>query len=260
MKSLLSCLLVLAAVLVWATDEVKLPAKDKFYLVLLTGQSNMAGRGFVTPEDQVSSERVLMLNAAGQWVPAKDPVHFDKSSAGVGPGLTFGKLLAASDPTITVGLIPAACGGSPISTWQPGKTWEQTKSNPYDDAIARTRKALESGTLKVILWHQGEADSGKGLCDLYQKNLTELFGRFRSEFGPNIPIVVGQLSQFPGEKWSESKAKVDAAQQAVVKTMPPSAFAKSDGFTANPDKIHFDAASQREFGKRYFEAYQSIAK
>jgi len=260
MKSLFSSLLLFTAMLVFAADEVKLPAKDKFYLVLLTGQSNMAGRGVVTPEDQVSPERVLMLNAGGQWVPAKDPVHFDKSSAGVGPALTFGKLLAASDPSITVGLIPAACGGSPISTWQPGKTWEQTQSNPYDDAVTRTRKALESGTLKVILWHQGEADCGKGLSDQYEKNLTALLTRFRSEFGQNVPIVVGQLSQFPGEKWSESKTKVNAAQQAVVKAMPPAAFAKSDGFTANPDKIHFDAASQREFGKRYFEAYQSIAK
>ena len=80
--------------------------------MLLTGQSNMAGRGVVTPEDKIPHPRVLMQNKEGEWVPAVDPVHYDKSSAGVGPARTFAIELAESDPAITVGLIPAACGGS----------------------------------------------------------------------------------------------------------------------------------------------------
>jgi hypothetical protein len=107
----------------FAAEPVKLPPKEKFYLVLLTGQSNMAGRGFVTAADKAPHPRVLMQNRAGEWVPAVDPVHFDKSAAGVGPARTFANLLADSDPSITVELVPAACGGSPISTWEPGKKW-----------------------------------------------------------------------------------------------------------------------------------------
>lgn len=49
-----------------------------------------------------------MQDKAGEWVPAVDPVHYDKSMAGVGPARTFANLLADSDPSITVGLVPAA--------------------------------------------------------------------------------------------------------------------------------------------------------
>ena len=150
MKSLFLALLLATGILLPAAE---LPPKEKFHLFLLAGQSNMAGRGAIAPEDKVPHPRVLMLDRNGNWVPAVDPVHFDKPFAGVGPGRRFAILLAESDPSITVGLIPAACGGSPLSTWVPGASWKETESHPYDDALARTRKAMESGTLKGILWH-----------------------------------------------------------------------------------------------------------
>lgn len=258
MKSLFLALLLAAGILLPAAE---LPPKEKFHLFLLAGQSNMAGRGAIAPEDKVPHPRVLMLDHSGNWVPAVDPVHFDKPFAGVGPGRRFAILLAESDPSITVGLIPAACGGSPLSTWTPGAFWQQTESHPYDDALARTRKAMESDTLKGILWHQGEADCGNSLSRTYHKRLTELFRRFRSEFGnPELPILVGQLSQFPGEKWNDSKKRVDAAQRKVVEEMAPAAFVTSEGLTSNPDRVHFDAKSQREFGRRYFEAYRKLLR
>ena len=256
MKSLILAVLFAAGTLLPAAE---LPPKEKFHLFLLAGQSNMAGRGKIAPEDKVPHPRVLMLDRSGKWVPAVDPVHFDKPFAGVGPGRRFAILLAESDPSITVGLIPAACGGSPLSTWTPGGFWKQTESHPYDDALARTRKAMESGTLKAILWHQGEADCGNTLSRTYQQRLTELFRRFRSEFGnPQLPILVGQLSRFPGENWSAGKSRVDAAHRAAAAELPLVGFAESEGFTSNPDRIHFDAASQREFGRRYFEAYRKL--
>src|SRR5262245_32294917 len=79
---------------------------EKVHLYLLIGQSNMAGRGKVEAEDKKPHTRVLMLNKEDQWVPAVDPLHFDKGSAGVGPGLTFGKTLAEADKEVTIGLIP----------------------------------------------------------------------------------------------------------------------------------------------------------
>ncbi len=259
MKFLLTLLSMAVMAAGFAADAVKLPPKEKFLLVLLAGQSNMAGRGIVQDSDKVPSPRVLMLNKAGEWVPAVDPVHYDKSAAGVGPGRTFANLLAATDPSITVGLIPTACGGSPIASWVPGGFWDQTKSHPYDDSIARARKAMESGTLTVMLWHQGEADCGGENSKLYHDRFTELVRRFRKDLNaPELPVIVGQLSKFPGKKWWEGKTRVDEAQRTVVKEQQPAAFAESDGLTPNSDNVHFDAASQREFGKRYFEAYQKL--
>ena len=77
-----------------AAEPEPLPSKDRFHLFLLVGQSNMAGRGVVADEDRTAHPRVLMLNQAGEWVPAIDPMHFDKPIAGVGLGKTFGQIIA----------------------------------------------------------------------------------------------------------------------------------------------------------------------
>src|SRR5450755_1539785 len=87
--------------------KVEIPMKESFHLFLLAGQSNMAGRGDVAAEDQQPRPRVLMLSKDGTWQPAVDPIHYDKPSAGVGPGRTFGMVLAGGDTNITIGLIPA---------------------------------------------------------------------------------------------------------------------------------------------------------
>ena len=111
--------------------------KDQFHLYLLVGQSNIAGRGKVEAQDKKIHPRVLMLDKKGAWAPAVAPLHFDKPFAGTGLGRTFGIRIAENNPEVTVGLIPCAAGGSPISTWEPGGYHGQTKSHPWDDAIKR---------------------------------------------------------------------------------------------------------------------------
>lgn len=241
---------------VFADDGVKAD-KSKFHLFLLVGQSNMAGRGKIEAGDKEVVERVLSLNKDGKWVAAVDPIHFDKREAGVGLGRTFGILVSKKYPDITVGLIPCAYGGSPIATWVPGAYHKQTKSHPYDEAITRARLAMKDGELKAILWHQGEGDCGAKSAPLYEKNLSELIARFRKDLGmPELPVIIGQLGKFG--KWSSYRVMVDKAQQDVALKDGKAAFVNSDGLTCNPDKVHFDAASLREFGKRYFEAYLKL--
>ena len=82
-------------------------------LFLLIGQSNMAGRGKVTPADVQTHPRIFMLDKANAWVPAKDPAHFDKPTiAGVGLCSEFARRAAADAPQAKIGLIPCAVGGT----------------------------------------------------------------------------------------------------------------------------------------------------
>ena len=113
----------------------------------------MAGRGVVEPQDRVADLNVVMLDRTGVLV--IDPIHYDKPIAGVGPGHSFARALVANDPNAHVGLIPAAVGGSPISSWEPGALDPATKTHPYDDALVRARAAMRDGRLRAILWHQG---------------------------------------------------------------------------------------------------------
>ena len=256
LKILSALIVVVSALPVLAQD---LPAKDKFHLYLLVGQSNMAGRGKVTEADRKPHPRVLTMDKAGKWVPAADPIHFDKKSVGVGLGKTFGILAAEADPSITVGLIPCAAGGSPIDSWKIGGYHGQTKSHPYDDSIKRATAALKVGTLKGILWHQGESDAKPGKADDYQQKLTELVGRFRTTLqAPDVPCIIGQLGQFPERPWSDDKKTVDAAHRAIPRKLRNCAFVPSNGLTHKGDEVHFDAPSYREFGRRYARAFLEL--
>ena len=234
-----------------------LPAKEKFHLFLLVGQSNMAGRGPMTDADQIPHERVLMLNQAGAWVPAADPLHFDKPKAvGIGLGLTFADAIAAANPGVTIGLIPCAVGGSPIDSWQPGYFYNATQSHPWDDAMRRTQIALSAGTLTGILWHQGESDSTREFAEVYAAKLQALIARMRAALGaPSVPFIVGQMGRFEGSPWNDYKIQVDRAHRELPEKLARVAFVSAEGLKDKGDKTHFDTASYRELGRRYADAY-----
>jgi hypothetical protein len=58
--------------------------------------------------------------------------------------------------------VPCAVGGTSIRLWQPGAYDTKTDTRPYDDMLYRVTQAMLHGTLKGILWHQGESDSVMG--------------------------------------------------------------------------------------------------
>jgi hypothetical protein len=236
------------------------PAKERFHLFLLVGQSNMAGRGAVDAEDRAPHPRLLMLGKSGQWTPAVDPMHFDKPIAGVGLGKTFGVLMAEANPGVVIGLIPCAVGGSPIDAWRAGAYYQPTQSHPWDDAMARARIALKDGVLKGILWHQGESDSTPELANAYEAKLHALIALFRKELSAErVPFLAGQLGQFEGAAWNDSRKLVDKAHRDLPGKVKLTAFVSSEGLKDKGDKTHFDTPSYKEFGKRYFTSFQKIA-
>ncbi len=240
------------------------PAKENFQLFILAGQSNMAGRGYVkdlSPADSAPDPRVLALNEAGEWQPAVDPLHWDKAGAGVGIGKFFGRLVAAKNPGVAVGLIPTACGGSSLSAWEPGKYFDQTKSHPWDDSMTRAKRAMKDGTLKAILWHQGESDANARNAPLYEAKMEALIIRFRAELNaPDLPFIMGQLGRFPvppAKPLTAEQIEVDRAQKAVAAKMKNVYYVSAEGLVSRGDNLHFSTASQKTFAQRYFEAYQS---
>jgi hypothetical protein len=255
---LLLGLILVSTVTTIASAQEKFPPKENFDLFLLVGQSNMAGRGKVTEADRVPAEGVLMFNADQQWVPAVDPLHFDKPKiAGVGLGRTFGIEVAKASPGKTIGLIPCAVGGTGIDVWIPGARDAATNTHPWDDAMVRAKAALKDGTLRGILWHQGESDSNPEKAAAYEAKLHDLIARFRAELdAPDVPFIVGQLGIFPGKPWDDAKHVVDKAHQDLPSKVKATAFVSADGLVDGGDKTHFDAESMREFGRRYAAAYQ----
>ena len=151
-------------------------------LVLLAGQSNMSGRGYLTENDVSKLPEITALRWDKVWIPAVDPFNYDRINqlglndsedpfeenaldvnnqrrCGVGPGRTFAKLMQEKFPGSEIGLIPVAVGGTAIGAWLPGGADKYSDRHPYDDALAMARHAMQSGQIEVILWHQGESDA-----------------------------------------------------------------------------------------------------
>ncbi len=234
------------------------PAKDRFHIYLLMGQSNMVGRDTHKLDGQPEDSRILDLTGDGRWVVAHDPLHEDTHlKPGVGPGLSFAREIVKANPTITVGLVPCAVGGTPLKRWVKG-------ADLYEKAVSRARLAKEAGVLKGVLWHQGEAETNnKDSAESYQARLAQMFKDLRADLGqPDLPIVVGQLGEFLSNS-PEKYPFLDTVRDAI-KQMPTAAphvgYADSAGLTDKGDKLHFNADSQREFGVRYAKAMALLRK
>lgn len=222
---------------------------SSFHIYLLMGQSNMAGRGPITETlKDTGNDRVFMLNATGDWIPARHPVHFDKPQvAGVGPGLSFGVQMAQANPNVRIGLVPCAVGGTSIDRWQPGAYDNATKTHPYDDAAYRIEQAKRCGVMKGMLWHQGESDSNPTAAAAYLPKLVELIGRIRQLTGqPHLPVVAGELGRYKAVY-----ELVNAELQKLPATVPHTALATSEGLTDKGDLTHFDGHSADAYGRRY---------
>ena len=224
-----------------------------FHVYLLVGQSNMAGRGVPDAESKMINPRILMLDSQNHWLPATDPVHFDKTEViGVGPAIAFAKSMMEKNSKIKIGLIPCAWGGSPIKVWEPGAVY-LSKAHPYDDAIARTKIAMQKGVLKGIIWHQGESDNDSLKALVYIQKLGTLINRFRTDLNqPGLPFVAGELGYFI--KANHINKVIHQLPQQVHNTTVVSA----KDLLHKGDQLHFDTWSARELGKRYAAAMQQL--
>jgi hypothetical protein len=225
-----------------------------FHLYLLIGQSNMAGRAPLDSASKTIDPQIFMLDKNNQWIPATDPVHFDKPGvAGVGPAISFAKTMLGSNRKIKIGLIPCALGGSPIRVWEPDSVYLE-KFHPYDDAVARARIAMQQGVLKGILWHQGESDNYPQGAAVYPEKFRILIKRLRTDLRlPELPVVAGEIGYF--NKGNVINKVIDALPAQV----PHMAVVSAEGLADKGDKTHFDTPSTRELGKRYALAMQKLA-
>jgi len=229
-------------------------ASETIDVYLLTGQSNMAGRGVIDSiANSYLSDNVLMLKKDLTMTKAVHPVHFDKPDiAQVGPGLKFGHEMSLKTDNKVL-IVPCAVGGTKIDLWEPGKYDTITKTHPYDDAIVRLKKAKGLGEIKGIIWHQGE---GNKTDTLYLKKLETLIGRFREEVGnPGLPFIAGELGYFLG-----GQEMFNNNLQELPNLVSNTGVVSAEGLTHKGDDVHFDARSAELLGDRYAAVMLNLIK
>ncbi|PSL23284.1 protein of unknown function (DUF303) [Dyadobacter jiangsuensis] len=247
---------ILLGLLAGTTAAFGQTAPEQMDLYLLIGQSNMAGRGMTDAASQPNSSKIWAINRHNEWKMAADPLHEDKPAVvGAGPGLTFAQEMLQKQPGRSIGLIPCAVGGSGIDDWQPGAKHEQTGIYAYDEMLARVKEAQKRGTIKGIIWHQGESDSSPEKKGAYAAKLADFFKRLRRDtHTDNVPVVVGTLGDFYVAK-NPDAAVINQIIADYAKGNKLVYLASAAGLVHKGDDTHFDTRSARELGHRYAEAF-----
>ncbi len=237
-----------------------LPNPDSLYVFIMAGQSNMAGRGLVEPQDTLPNKRILTIDKSMKWVYAKEPLHFyEPSLTGLDCGMSFAKKLLDSIPEgISIAVIPCAVGGSSIEQWINNETFRGVTL--LDNFKDKVDFAKDYGIIKGIIWHQGESNAKSELIPKYSQRLDSLIERFRFLVNNDtLPIVLGELGSYsqPIEKQMRWDSINTLIQNIALKDKNID-LVKTGDLKHKGDKVHFDSESQRILGERYAKKYLEI--
>ena len=222
-------------------------------IFLLMGQSNMAGRGLPEDVEPIRNEHIHVFQD-GAWTIAEEPLHHDRPTAGIGLAMSFARAVLDANPNTDIGLVPRAVGSTPLERWMPG-------ADLYEGAMAAAGEVAKDGTIKAVLWHQGEHDSkSEADASSYSRRFTGMVTTLRERLGaPSLPMVLGELGAYLSERPDfPHYCTVNAELRKIPDLIPHSAFVSAEGLTDKGDNLHYDARSLRIFGKRYATAYLAM--
>eukprot|EP01087_Luapelamoeba_hula_P005201 TRINITY_DN15285_c0_g1_i1.p1 TRINITY_DN15285_c0_g1~~TRINITY_DN15285_c0_g1_i1.p1 ORF type:complete len:327 (+),score=31.66 TRINITY_DN15285_c0_g1_i1:30-1010(+) len=248
-------------------------------LILLAGQSNMAGRGLLAqaPSYLVQSpfsdkedlnfhgaDRVFRWTMADEWEVAREPLHWDVDTSkpgGIGPGFVFTLHLrtllhgkGSESPLLgPVGVIPCAQGNTRIEQWKPGRGFY------YERMLSRTKAALGShpqNNLAMLLWYQGESDAIEADdAQKYAERFRHMLTSFREAIGrPDLPVVM-VLPYVDAPHRMPLIADVREQQKTLLGTIPNLIQVDSKGLPLHQDNIHLSTDAQLQLGQRMAAAY-----
>ncbi|WP_298365772.1 sialate O-acetylesterase [uncultured Lutibacter sp.] len=268
---------------------------NKVQVVLLAGQSNMAGAGNYDELDEEFQKRIEKISSrvslSFNGSEAKPLSYFNNKPSEkynftkrFGPELFLGLTLAEKNPTNEYLLIKRSQGGTALyGAWSPDWTAEKAKAiekgefkqnlKLYEMHIADIRKNLKELEAKGksfeiigLAWMQGENDailevSAKG----YRNNLKALIKAYRIEFkSPEMPFVVGQINSRYGVEGGAGmvrKGMLNAVYQdyysAIIKTSTDTIW--SD-FPKHTDNVHYNTDGQKRLGIAFATSFFNIEK
>ena len=235
------------------------PVKTKVWVFILAGQSNMAGRAFVEAQDTVPNPRILSINTSGKLILAKEPLHFyEPGMSGLDCGLSFARALLNKIPaSVSVLLIPAAVGGSSIDQWMGDSVHRHVKL--HTNLKEKIAIAKSYGTIKAILWHQGESDATAERVAAYKTKLTQWFQQCRDDVGSDkLPIITAEIGMFSQNKMNQ--LLINKAIMNIAASDDYTYLIQSADFSDKGDRLHFDSRSQRLMGERMAEKYFQVLK
>ncbi|TWI81412.1 protein of unknown function (DUF303) [Lacibacter cauensis] len=236
------------------------------------GQSN-AYNGFgLDYEIDVTDPRIQQLGRFDsnnyKIIAARDPLeHHTLANGRNGFAMTFALkyLQYYWEGNRQVLLIPGAKDGSSFRNreWNKGDTL-------YNDIVRRIKYVLEKypgSKVRAFLWHQGESDVywGRDYAGMLDRMIVNMRRDVAGSTGDSIPFILGGLVSYWVSQRNDRKitdSVISETPERVSRTgyasaREPFIITKPDNTV---DDIHFNAAGQRELGRRYFNVYRALKK
>ena len=112
--------------------------------------------------------------------------------------------------------------------------------------------------VKGLFWHQGENDSNGDNHLTYKRNLTNLFGRFRSDLANDLPIVCGEIREL-----TDGDRAINRILAAVADNDEKTSLARAADLKFQPDRdgrqdVHFSLEGCQELCRRMADAHQLL--
>lgn len=254
------------------------------HVVLLAGQSNMAGGGdYDLLSDSIKNRIVKVSNRVMLSFNGKPaiPLSYYKNKPGkkydfakrFGPELLIGLTLAEKNPNQKYLLIKKSQGGTSLyGAWNPQWTIEKAKAlekgdfkknvklyNLHIQDIHKNLKSLKNSgkTYKIIglAWMQGENDAAHEVsAKTYSKNAKALITSYRKDLSePEIPFVMGQINSAYGDFDKGPKIVRTAISKAVNSDCCTDYIATSTDrswldYPKHPDNVHYNTEGQKRLG------------
>ncbi|NME72669.1 sialate O-acetylesterase [Flammeovirga aprica] len=278
MKILLLQLLFLFPAFCFAQD-------NKVYVVLLGGQSNMAGRGQfqeLTPENKARADEASKYVSIASGSKTVHPLSYsapDKRQVNFGPELFIGIRLYEQFPNRKFLLIKEAQGGTSLyGAWHPQWTQERVmigerdakrqKMKLFSKHISIVKNVLDQlmnqGKQPVVIgmcWMQGEKDSRlEATASEYGENLKLLIQGYRNFLDQeDMLFVYGQINCPPRTKFPSGTDVVreqmaDAVNEKngiyMISTSMDSSW---KDFPKREDNVHYNTLGQEKLGTAFGE-------
>jgi Carbohydrate esterase, sialic acid-specific acetylesterase len=236
-------------------------------LILLTGQSNMAGlwaRSSGSPPTPTTNARRYAGNG---WLAIDASTIAGEINDGFNTGRGADGISELANRLhtllgVNIGLLEYAVGSTSSAQWAQGGSMYLQMTGPGSSAPFGITHADVGSDIEVIFHYQGEYDTINATSSAtWQSNTGSYYSGVKSLTRTSLPLgieLLGWAISFPGTS-DASWSLIKGAQLSFVANNGPSVFvaaSPADGTLTTPTPyIHFDGASYKRFARRLAQSY-----
>ena len=230
-------------------------------LYILAGQSNMSGRAPATGLPVfANAANIHVFKNSWVWGPASEPIDGaagQQLSVGIDTDAEVGPGIAFADRMVTlngrpVGLIPCPKGGSQLSQWATSYSY----TSLYGACLAAARRAAPAGTIKGIIFWQGESDAAVASeANQWAGRFTRFVKDMRQDLNnPTLPVVFAQLGKDPTTRASQFPSWNTVQEQQWLTRDNNLAMVTTDDLPVQSDELHSTTSTAVTVGQRFAAA------